>query len=1010
MKRLAKNRGMKNPIMLPGGRNEKLRRKTIAVLTIATIIISTVFPTFIILSEVPQAKADLMCPHIHSNECYITPDGHMCSEKDGCTPLYPQAYETEDETEENTNEDASPLGWICRVEPDLVCEHRNCIVGELCERKKGSNPSDGADVPIDSIYGFLWVDGDGTLPTDWDGIYNGEEGPLANYIVFLYTQDDLTEPVAQTQTDKYGTYIFGDLEPDSYIVGIAPDVVDGVEYLLPLSETGDNESMIYSDVIVINKGESAEGISAGLRLFTEETEEPTDAEEGTEELTDAEEGTEEPADTEEGTEEPTDAEEGAEEPTDAEEGTEEPAATEEEADEPTDGEEETEEPDDVNSGNSISGHLWLDIPEMEAEEPFDSLWGEDEVPLAGYPVFLFREDEFDDPLGVTFTDTDGWYEFPNIEPDRYVLGAVSARIAENEFLVPLDKTSQNHFEANIPDDPDTAYTDVLEIDYDTILTDINCAMHNPIDIGLAPMAIFPDFYVYHCVDWIKALIDPFVTTIHVMRSFSTNYIMNTTLANRSGGTLKIVAGSGSPVITAAQNYRHFIIPSYSNVSRIDISNVTFDGYGGLGGILSEKSGELTITGYSARRCNANNGGAIYAAGNLTLTGYSISNCTAWDGGGIYAAGRLALGNGDISGCTATSKGGGACVLGSLTINGSAVISNNRADSGGGVFANGAVSMTTGRIDRNKATRGGGIYFIANSTNTLSISSGDITGNQAVGDGGGIYASDLRKIYIGASVNFSGNTAQKGCWLADYADTATYNPGVLIKVSEIKALHGPTAQIKSTVFSSSPGGSSKPFTYLANNYDLNCNVGSITVEPVDPGNTALGYVSNVDFGIGNLPKIKTLYGLNGMPPDRYANVPNHVINKNASNVNELEINVILATKEQKWEITLRCSDFTANGVTEKKLRPVVVGINVHGNLIGPTDLGGSPQVMYSRTRYNNDSAKGLIRSRYDPITSTHISTVPWSLLASEIKIQAEPLAYQLDVPYQSVFTWTFEVTP
>ena len=128
---------------------------------------------------------------------------------------------------------------------------------------------------VGSISGFLWVDGNGSLKTDWDGLYNGSEYPLAGYIVSLYTADNLTVPIAQTQTDWDGTYIFDELTPGSYAVGLTSDILYDTEYMLPTIVT--EESVFYtnrdiypatafSETIEIFDGNTAENISAGMRL------------------------------------------------------------------------------------------------------------------------------------------------------------------------------------------------------------------------------------------------------------------------------------------------------------------------------------------------------------------------------------------------------------------------------------------------------------------------------------------------------------------------------------------------------------------------------------------------------------------------------------------------------------------------------------------------------------------------------------------------------------------------
>jgi len=126
-----------------------------------------------------------------------------------------------------------------------------------------------------SISGFLWVDGNGTLPTDWNGLYDSGEEPLLGYTVTLYAADDKTAPVAQIPTDENGAYKFEGLAPGSYVVGLTSDTVNNIEYLLPMSVTAESKFTVdwntdpltaFSDVIEIGAGAAVENINAGMCL------------------------------------------------------------------------------------------------------------------------------------------------------------------------------------------------------------------------------------------------------------------------------------------------------------------------------------------------------------------------------------------------------------------------------------------------------------------------------------------------------------------------------------------------------------------------------------------------------------------------------------------------------------------------------------------------------------------------------------------------------------------------
>jgi len=643
----------------------------------------------------------------------------------------------------------------------------------------------------DRIYGFLWVDGDGTLPTDWDGIYNGEEQPLKSYPVFLYTESDLDDPITQTKTDETGTYAFEHLEPGSYIVGISSATLHGTEYLLPLSETDNDESMLFSDVIVLIEGESVEGISVGLRLLADETEEPADT-------TDE---TEEPADTTDETEEPADTTDETEEPADTTDETEEPADTTDETEDPSDENKGSGEPSTVDYANSIGGYLWLDLEKTGSATPPNGLWDIDEEPIFNYPVLLYREEDYSAPVAETTTSNfDGWYEFFDIEPGSYVLGVGSTTVDSIEYLVPTDKTAQNNFAANPATDPTIAYTDAIVIGEDTILTDINCAMHNPAAI----MRLANEMDVTNSTEWEKAIETGSIEFINVKNDI---YLGNTTkilMANRptnGSGVVTIRADKEVTIVSRPIHSldndisRHFIVQSLcTRVNKIVFENVTLSGNIDSGGIHSAKSGELTISGYNIINCktrintdggaieakgnlilndgNIDNcqatryGGGIFSEGSVTLNGYKITGCFALRGGGIYTTKDMILGDGEISVCKlgGSSQGGGAYAKGNMTISGNAIIKENWADAGAGVYSWGKMSISNGIITENNGADGAGVY--SNGELTISgnavisynyartnigagvfanakvfMSGGKIEGNYGVSRGAGVYVNE-----------------------------------------------------------------------------------------------------------------------------------------------------------------------------------------------------------------------------------------------------------------------------
>ena len=126
-----------------------------------------------------------------------------------------------------------------------------------------------------SISGFVWVDGNGDKDTDWDGLYNGNEWPLADYRISLYDAGDLTSALAVTRTDSNGQYAFENLKPGNYVLGLIGENIRGIDYLAPVFITSENKIAInwsipglpaYSEVIALAEDQSVQDINAGMRL------------------------------------------------------------------------------------------------------------------------------------------------------------------------------------------------------------------------------------------------------------------------------------------------------------------------------------------------------------------------------------------------------------------------------------------------------------------------------------------------------------------------------------------------------------------------------------------------------------------------------------------------------------------------------------------------------------------------------------------------------------------------
>ncbi len=144
-----------------------------------------------------------------------------------------------------------------------------------------SKPDEQADKPEATVYGSiggaLWLD---ALEDQDSGVYNGDgirqerEHPIADYTVSLYKAEDKTTVVETVKTKTDGTYIFENLEPGSYVVGISSCTKDDIEYLLPISGiTTDNKfadfdgeyTTVYSGGITVDADTVITGVNAGFR-------------------------------------------------------------------------------------------------------------------------------------------------------------------------------------------------------------------------------------------------------------------------------------------------------------------------------------------------------------------------------------------------------------------------------------------------------------------------------------------------------------------------------------------------------------------------------------------------------------------------------------------------------------------------------------------------------------------------------------------------------------------------
>jgi|GEM_PF-7035584 len=154
-------------------------------------------------------------------------------------------------------------------------EPRDGSVSETGENANENMPEVGTGSGSGSISGYIWIDGDGSLDTDWDGLHNGDEQLLPGLRVYLYKANDLGTVIASTLSANGGSYSFNSLEPGDYVLAVRGAQVAGVEYLAPVFATQDNKFAIdwsvsglpaYTGIIRLLDGQAINGINAGMRL------------------------------------------------------------------------------------------------------------------------------------------------------------------------------------------------------------------------------------------------------------------------------------------------------------------------------------------------------------------------------------------------------------------------------------------------------------------------------------------------------------------------------------------------------------------------------------------------------------------------------------------------------------------------------------------------------------------------------------------------------------------------
>lgn len=182
--------------------------------------------------------------------------------------------ESQEDHETQESEDEAAQSAEANTEESSSNENSSTIsesadgsfVDSNSEKADSENSSDSYS---NSISGTIWLD------ENEDGVHDGVEKSVADYEVFLYLASNTNDTVATVKTDGSGNYIFSDLEPNDYVVGIPlSQSVSGTQYLVPMiGINGDNKFMLYettydayTDTIIISENTMATDYNAGVRL------------------------------------------------------------------------------------------------------------------------------------------------------------------------------------------------------------------------------------------------------------------------------------------------------------------------------------------------------------------------------------------------------------------------------------------------------------------------------------------------------------------------------------------------------------------------------------------------------------------------------------------------------------------------------------------------------------------------------------------------------------------------
>ncbi len=370
------------------------------------------------------------------------------------------------------------------------------------------------------------------------------------------------------------------------------------------------------------------------------------------------------------------------------------------------------------------------------------------------------------------------------------------------------------------------------------------------------------------------------------------FILNSTVGSNAavGGEFG-ENGRGGGVHNAADGELTVEASTISDNTAFQYSNTETgfpNSYGGgvyNNGGIADVINDTTVTGNSA-----NNGGGIYNLyGTLNATDSSISDNTAWNvGGGLVEAAPTTtnLNNVTVSGNSAYEGGGIYVDYGTLNAT-LTTVSGNTAEYGGGVYNEwGNVTFADGTVNGNTARSGGGIFNdfgtidLADSTigpgnlatnggggglnsygGSLELTNTGVDGNEAYGDGGGVYLSGGWPGYDGTMTMLGGSLSNNQAFEYECEGPCPALGGGLANYYGLTQLTQ-VAVTGNTVYGYG-GGISNGYnaTTVISESDVSGNT-AFTADSYDPGGSGGGIFSNGTLTIDSTTASGNLADFNG----------------------------------------------------------------------------------------------------------------------------------------------------